>query len=67
MGWWFENYVKLKVRPSSHQTCRGYIANHIKLNIGSIPLDKLAALVRSWTRRRKQKTPTATYPLEKMR
>ena len=41
---WFENYAKIKVRPSSHQTYRGYIENHIKPNIGSIPLNKLTSL-----------------------
>ena len=29
MDEWFENYAKIKVRPSSHQTYRGYIDNHI--------------------------------------
>ena len=38
---WFEDYDKLKVRPSSHQTYRGYIDNHINPNIGDIPLEKL--------------------------
>ena len=37
---WFEHYAKVKVRPSSHQTYRGYIDNHIKPNIGKIPLEK---------------------------
>ena len=41
---WFENYAKLKVRPSSHQTYRGYIDHHIKPYIGSIPLNKLTSL-----------------------
>lgn len=41
---WFEDYAKLKVRPSSHQTYRGYIDNHIKQNIGDIPLEKLTSL-----------------------
>ncbi len=41
---WFENYAKVKVRPSSHQTYRGYIHNHIKTNIGQIPLEKLTSL-----------------------
>ena len=36
MDVWFENYAKVKVRPSSHQTYRGYIDNHIKPNIGKI-------------------------------
>ena len=34
MDEWFENYAKIKVRPSSHQTYQGYIDNHIKPNIG---------------------------------
>ena len=41
---WFEDYAKIKVRPSSHQTYRGYIDNHIRPNIGDIPLEKLTAL-----------------------
>ena len=41
---WFENYAKLKVRPSSHQTYKGYINNHIKPHVGSIPLSKLTSL-----------------------
>ncbi len=44
MDVWFENYAKIKVRPSSHQTYRGYIENHIKPNIGKIPLNKLSSL-----------------------
>ncbi len=44
MDVWFENYTKIKVRPSSHQTYRGYIDNHIKPNIGKIPLGKLTTL-----------------------
>ena len=41
---WFEHYAKVKVRPSSHQTYRGHINNHIKPNIGKIPLEKLTSL-----------------------
>ena len=41
---WFEHYAKVKVRPSSHQTYRGYIDNHIKPNIGKIPLEKFTSL-----------------------
>ena len=41
---WFENEAQMKVRPSSHATYRGYIDNHIKPNIGSIPLGKLTTL-----------------------
>ena len=44
MDVWFENYAKLKVRPSSHQTYKGYIDNHIKPHVGSIPLSKLTSL-----------------------
>ena len=44
MDVWFEHYAKVKVRPSSHQTYRGYIENHIKPNIGTIPLEKLTTL-----------------------
>ena len=41
---WFEAYAKVKVRPSSHQTYKGYIDNHIKPNIGDIPIEKLTSL-----------------------
>ena len=41
---WFEDYAKIKVRPSSHQTYRGYLDHHIKPNIGKIPLGKLTTL-----------------------
>ncbi len=44
MDIWFENYAKIKVRPSSHNTYRGYIDNHIKPNIGKIQLNKLTTL-----------------------
>ena len=44
MDLWFENYAKLKVRPSSHQTYEGYIKNHIKPNIGGIPVEKITSL-----------------------
>ncbi len=44
MDAWFENVAKIKVRPSSHQTYRGYIGNHIKPNIGNIPLEKLTTM-----------------------
>ena len=44
MDVWFENCAKVKVRPSSHQTYHGYIDNHIKPNIGDIPLNKLSSL-----------------------
>ncbi len=41
---WFENYAMIKVRPSSHQTYRGYLDHHIKPNLGKIPLGKLTTL-----------------------
>lgn len=41
---WFEDYATLKVRPSSHQTYRGYLDHHIQPYIGSIPLSKLTTL-----------------------
>ena len=44
MDVWFENCAKIKVRPSSHQTYRGYIDNHIEPNIGDVPLNKLSSL-----------------------
>ena len=44
MDVWFENCAKIKVRPSSHKTYRGYIDNHIKPSIGKIPLCKLSSL-----------------------
>lgn len=44
MNVWFEYYAKIKVRASSHKTYEGYIKNHIKPNVGSIPLTKLTTL-----------------------
>ena len=44
MDVWFEYYAKIKVRVSSHKTYEGYIKNHIKPNIGNIPLTKLTTL-----------------------
>ena len=44
MDVWFENYAAIKVRPSSHQTYKGYIEHHIKPHIGCIPLNKLTTL-----------------------
>lgn len=41
---WFENVAKLKVRPSSHQTYRGYIDHHVSPYIGDIPLEKLSTM-----------------------
>ena len=44
MDVWYEYYAKIKVRVSSHKTYEGYIKNHIKPNIGTIPLSKLTTL-----------------------
>ena len=44
MDEWFENVAKIKVRASSHQTYRGYTDNHIKPNIGNIPIEKLTTM-----------------------
>ena len=44
MDVWFEYYAKIKVRASSHKTYEGYIKNHIKPNIGNLPLTKLTTL-----------------------
>ena len=44
MDEWFENVCKIKVRPSSHQTYRGYIDHHITPYIGNIPLEKLSTM-----------------------
>ena len=44
MDEWFENVCKIRVRPSSHQTYRGYIDRHIAPNIGKIPLEKLSIM-----------------------
>ena len=41
---WYECYAKVKMRPSSYLTYRGYIDNHVKPYIGSIPLSKLTTL-----------------------
>ncbi len=41
---WFENVCKIKVRPSSHQTYRGYIDHHIAPHIGKIPIEKLSTM-----------------------
>ncbi len=41
---WFENVCVLKVRPSSHQTYRGYIDHHIAPYIGKTPIEKLSTM-----------------------
>ena len=41
---WMENYAKLQVRASSYKTYQGFISNHIKPNLGDLPLEKLTAM-----------------------
>ncbi len=41
---WMENYAKLKLRPSTFKTSQGFLKNHIKPQIGSIPLAELTSL-----------------------
>ena len=41
---WLENYAKIKLRPSTFKTSQGFLKNHIKPQIGSIPLADLTSL-----------------------
>ena len=41
---WMENYAKIKLRPSTYKTSQGFLKNHIKPQIGSIPLAELTSL-----------------------
>ena len=41
---WMENYAKVKLRPSTFKTSQGFLKNHIKPQIGSIPLTNLTSL-----------------------
>ena len=42
---WMENYEKVKLRPSTFKTSQGdFLKNHIKPQIGSIPLADLTSL-----------------------
>ena len=41
---WMENYAKVKLRPSTFKTGQGFLKNHIKPQIGSIPLADLTSL-----------------------
>ena len=44
VGSWLENYAKVKLRPSTFKTSQGFLKNHIKPQIGSIPLVELTSL-----------------------
>ena len=39
-----ENYAKIKLRPSTFKTSQGFLENHIKPQIGGIPLADLTSL-----------------------
>ena len=39
-----ENYAKVKLRPSTFKTSQGFLKNHIKPQIGSVPLAELTSL-----------------------
>ena len=41
---WMENYAKIKLRPSTYKTSQGFLKNHIKPQIGSIPLADCTSL-----------------------
>ena len=41
---WMENYAKIKLRPSTFKTSQGFLKNHIKPQIGSVPLTELTSL-----------------------
>ena len=41
---WMENYAKIKLGPSTFKTLQGFLKNHIKPQIGSIPLAELTSL-----------------------
>ena len=39
-----ENYARVKLRPSTFKTSQGFLKNHIKPQIGSVPLADLTSL-----------------------
>ncbi len=41
---WMENYAKMKLSPSTFKTSQGFLKNHIKPQIGGIPLADLTSL-----------------------
>ena len=41
---WMENYAKVKLRPSTFKTTQGFLKNHIKPQLGKIPLNDLTTL-----------------------
>ena len=41
---WMENYAKIQLRPSTFKTSQGFLKNHIKPQIGGIPMADLTSL-----------------------
>ena len=41
---WMENYAKIKLRPLTYKTSQGFLKNHIKPQIGGIPLADCTSL-----------------------
>ena len=41
---WMENYAKIKLRPSTFKTSQGFLKNHIRPQIGNVPLAELTSL-----------------------
>ena len=41
---WMENYARVKLSPSTFKTSQGFLKNHIKPQIGGIPLAELTSL-----------------------
>ena len=41
---WMENYARVKLRPSTFKTSQGFLKNHIKPQLGGIPLAELTSL-----------------------
>ena len=41
---WMENYARVKLRPSTFKTSQGFLKNHIKPQIGGVPLAELTSL-----------------------
>lgn len=41
---WMENYARMQVGGLSYKTYQGFISNHIKPELGDMPLEKLTAM-----------------------
>ena len=41
---WLEDWAKMSLRPSTYQTYKGFLKNHIGPKIGKTPLEKLTSL-----------------------